>query len=489
MTRLRGASLFVGHACPRAWAAGVKPEMPLAEARAVLPELIAQPYEPDRNAAGLEHLAVWAQKFSPLVESAWPDVLLLDVTGCEQVFGGEENIVCQAVAGLAERGLRARVAIADTIEAAWVLAHGADEPAVVAPPGQTAPLLVRLPPAAMRIEADVVATLDALGVRTIGDLLMLPRSTLPARFGPQLSLRVRLLLGETPERILSPRSDPAFSACLAFGPTDRLEVLLAALEKVTEALVEQLVSQDASARRLLGVVYFPERSPWSWEVGLSRPSRDGRHLATLLRARLERVDLSSRVAGLRITALETVSWSPAQGELFDDPLRSDDEALGGLIDRLANRLGARSVVRAEAVDDHQPERAIAYRPLVGGRTPNERQAKRDPRRTNKDKRKESDRTWDPAVARPSRRPLCLLQRAAEVRVISLVPDGPPTWFRYGGREYRVAQAVGPERLEVGWWRGPDVRRDYFRVVTEGGQRFWLYHDLATGRWFLHGSYE
>ena len=53
----------------------------------------------------------------------------------------------------------------------------------------------------------------------------------------------------------------------------------------------------------------------------------------------------------------------------------------------------------------------------------------------------------------------------------------------------VEEAAGPERLETGWWRGADVRRDYFRVLTEGGQQFWLLRDLKTRQWFLHGIYE
>ena len=73
--------------------------------------------------------------------------------------------------------------------------------------------------------------------------------------------------------------------------------------------------------------------------------------------------------------------------------------------------------------------------------------------------------------------------------MSVAPDGPPAWFRYQGREYEVSAAAGPERLETGWWRGADVRRDYFRVTTEGGQQFWVFRELKTQRWYVHGAYE
>jgi protein ImuB len=95
-----------------------------------------------------------------------------------------------------------------------------------------------------------------------------------------------------------------------------------------------------------------------------------------------------------------------------------------------------------------------------------------------------------AIDRATRvsRPVRLLVRPIPVRAIALVPDGPPTWFAYCGREYVVAHAAGPERLETAWWRGPDVRRDYFRVTTETGEQFWLFRALNEQRWYLHGIF-
>ncbi len=86
------------------------------------------------------------------------------------------------------------------------------------------------------------------------------------------------------------------------------------------------------------------------------------------------------------------------------------------------------------------------------------------------------------------RPLRLFARPVPIRVIALVPDGPPTWLAYRGREYTIAAAEGPERIETAWWRGPDIRRDYFRVTTEAGEQFWIFHDTSSHVWFLHGLF-
>ena len=92
------------------------------------------------------------------------------------------------------------------------------------------------------------------------------------------------------------------------------------------------------------------------------------------------------------------------------------------------------------------------------------------------------------MGHPCPRPVQLFPRPIPVRVIALVPDGPPTWFAYRGQGYVVAAAEGPERLETAWWRGPDVRRDYFRVTAEAGTQFWLFHAFDEGRWYLHGVF-
>jgi len=86
------------------------------------------------------------------------------------------------------------------------------------------------------------------------------------------------------------------------------------------------------------------------------------------------------------------------------------------------------------------------------------------------------------------RPTRVLPRPLPIRVIALVPDGPPTWFALRGREYVVARAWGPERIETAWWRGPDVCRDYFRVVAETGEQFWIFRSPDEGRWCLHGVF-
>src|SRR5262245_52635788 len=92
-----GGKVFVTVCSLAAARRGVAPGMPLAEARALtmqnrgLPTRFAL-HEPREDREALRRLAVWCQRFSPLVsleQAESPDSLFLDITGCAHLFGGE----------------------------------------------------------------------------------------------------------------------------------------------------------------------------------------------------------------------------------------------------------------------------------------------------------------------------------------------------------------------------------------------------------------
>jgi protein ImuB len=107
---------------------------------------------------------------------------------------------------------------------------------------------------------------------------------------------------------------------------------------------------------------------------------------------------------------------------------------------------------------------------------------------------------------PPRRPLRLLQKPEEIEAgLPFAPDGPPKYFRWRQCRHDVTRAEGPERIAMEWWRSvrasgsdqnkpPGLTRDYFRVETKDGQRFWLYRDGLyqqngfAPRWYLQGLF-
>ena len=73
-------------------------------------------------------------------------------------------------------------------------------------------------------------------------------------------------------------------------------------------------------------------------------------------------------------------------------------------------------------------------------------------------------------------------------VTCVEPDGPPQFLWMNQHRERIVSFVGPERIETLWWRGPSVRRDYYRMATESGRHLWIFQRLVDGKWFAHGEF-
>jgi protein ImuB len=482
--------------------------MPTAEALAMAPRLRLVEDDPAADRQALEHLAAWATRFSPLVgldDEPRPQSLLLDVTGCGTYFGGEEKLLDRAAQDFKAEGEGwvVRLALADTVGAAWGLSRYGRTPALVRP-GETEPALAPLPVAALRLPLDAQHLLAQLGIEQVGQLLALPRDSLPSRFGPLLLRRLDQALGRLPEVIVPHNPHPEIQEDITLEyPTDRLDMLYLLLDQLAERLQEALASRHLGARQiecLLRHEGSPSPSPsppTRIAVSLSRPSRCPQHLSLLLRTRLDEMRLEGPVAALRLRVVAAERLVDTQGDLLDTESSSDREGLARLIDQLSNRLGREAVTRARLVPDPQPEYACRFEPLVqeaerlGSRSRLPSGTSSQPVQVPLGKR---DLPSSRIVADgrfPFARPLRLWPVPEPIEVLSVVPEGPPLRMGWGKTTYRIFRSWGPERIETGWWRGrgEDVHRDYYVTATECGSRFWIFRRGEDGRWFLHGAFD
>ena len=452
----------------RAARCGVRPDMPVAEAFALCPNLVSCDCDPEADRRALTLLAKTAERYSPLVGPD-EDGLLLDVSGCGPCFGGEDKLLERAARELAQQGWSARVALADSVEAAWALSRFARSPCYAAP-GAAERLLRPLPPAALRLPPETVSLLLQLGVGTIHDLLCLPRSDIPARFGPLVLTRLDQALGRLPEPVVPHGSAPDLQVGYTFEyATERLDALQQVITRLTEDLHVMLRQRCRGARHVECRLYSPSAPAIVLNVSLYRPSDCPRHIDSLLRTRLEQMCLEGPVEAVRLSVPLAEKLPETQGELFDTGI-NDEVGLGALIDRLSSLLGAEAVTRAVGVADPQPEYAFRFEPVLkaGKGRPAPEEA--------------------PLGAGPPR-PLSLWPQPVRIDVLAAFPDGPPSRFTWSAQDYRVARWWGPERIETGWWRGDDIERDYYVVTTHTGSRFWIFRRRDNGAWFLHGGFD
>ena len=469
----RGRAQKVTDCCAHACRAGVRPGMTLAEAMAVAPMLSAHVEDPESDLRALTRLAEWCGCFGPTVgleEMAAPSSLLIDVTGCTGNHGGEEQFLAHVADEFSANGWQVRVALAETVGAAWALAHGSASAQVVAPPGKIEELLLPLSVATLRLPVEALQHLAVLGVERISQLLVLPRASLSDRFGSGVLQRVDQAFGRLAEPIVRYRAVPEVLASCSFEyPVDQREIVYRALDGLLQRLEEQLQQRCQGARRLECRLYVEDGPPVCIEIELHRPGRCAQRLGKLLQTKLERVELAAPLSGLCVRVPLEEPLTEQQLEMFDGNACERDREFSALIDGLSSRLGRDAVTVVRLVADAQPELACRFEPATRDRTANA----------------------PPALDEKTlqHRPLQVWPTPLPIQVLAVAPEGLPHVIRSAEGEYTVRQSWGPERIETGWWRGQDIHRDYYVVETHLGARLWIFRQHDDDRWFWHGCFD
>lgn len=482
-------------ACNRfALAAGVEPRQLVPDAMALCPRLELHTADSESDRKALVRLAGWCGRYTPWTAldpvgiGEEPDGILLDITGCDHLFGGEAALVAELRKRLDRFGFSARIAVSSTPGASWALARFGSEPAFVLPPGEEVEALRALPVAGLRLNDAIADGLVRLGLKRIGDLYGKARAPITARFGPDVSRRLDEALGFGREPISPDLPHVPYRASLSFpeGLTRQAHIE-EAVKRIAADLCEVLARERKGARQLMLQLFRVDGEVTRLKAGTGLASHDAVHLARLFREKLEQIgddfDIGFGIEAITLACLAVDPLSPAQETFGNGKTRAQD--LEQFIDRLSNRLGADRVRRLEPRASHIPERAVAAVPALRGATPAMQGWKAHAREH-----------MASMLGGSLPRPLRLLPMPEAVEVVAEVPEGPPRIFRWRRIAHHVVRAEGPERIAPEWWReGKHRTRDYYRVEDIDGWRFWLYRDGLYyrdndgPRWFLHGVFE
>src|SRR5271163_2968692 len=354
---------------PAASAVGLAPGMPLADALSFLPGLATAVAEPAKDMAALRRLAEWCGRYSPWTAPDGADGVRVEITGSAHLWGGEPALAAALVARLDRQGIASRVAIADTLGAAWALARFAQmgERVVILPPGDARAGLTPLPVEALRLDPATAQGLRRVGLKRVGDLYAMPRAALARRFGETVARRLDQALDDLTEPLSPLGEAPVRRVRLSFAepiadPTD----LALAAERLAEDLVLRLAREGVGARRLDLAFHRIDGRVERIVLGIARPSRDPRHLAALFKERLDTVDPGLGIEDMILAAFAVEPLPPEQIGFAGSP---DTAAMAGtapLLDRLGNKLGLAALYRLEARASHIPERASIRVPSDAG---------------------------------------------------------------------------------------------------------------------------
>ena len=445
---------------------GIEKGMVVADARAVFPSLMVIDDKPELSEQLLNAHAEWCIRYTPIASMDIPDGLILDITGCAHLWGGEREYLKDIVSKLSSSGYDVHAAVADTIGTAWAVArYGQHSPIVE--PGEQADALLSLPPAALRLEPTIIARLQKLGLYQIRNFIGMPRTVLRRRFGQTLLDRLDQALGPSNEYITPVQPlEPYQERLPCLEPIVTATGIKIALQRLLAMLCTRLSAEGKGLRSATFKGYRMDGKVEQIEIVTNGASCHIDHLLKLFELKIAKIEPALGIELFVLEAPVVEDVDPVQ-EMLWKIRRADDTGLLELLDRLAGRAGMSAIHRYLPDEHYWPERSVK------------------PAASLKD---QSETPW-----RTDRlRPVHLLARPEIIDVTAPIPDYPPMLFRYKGKLHKVNKADGPERIEREWWLDEGLHRDYYCLEDENGARYWIFrlghYDGNRPEWFIHGFF-
>jgi protein ImuB len=478
-----------------------------------------------------------AQSFSPCVEDAANDTVLLDLSGMQSLFGTLPEISHAILKRAATLRLQANVSAADNPDAALLAARGFPGITVIAA-GKEAEMLGSLPVNVLFVEqfgptlgksqrmgrpdqedhlqqeqADrLLATLDRWGIHDLRALAALPEVALSERLG-QEGLRLQRRARGAVSRTLVPLEVPlVFEEAVALEhPIVLLEPLAFLLNRLLEQICARLGSRalatqelrltlelsnltgidgefenpgisresDGSAEtQITSQIVFSRRTKFTRTLNFPLPMLDAKVFLKLLQ-----LDLQAHPPGAPITkihlAAEPAHPRPGQAGLFL-PLSPEPEKLELTVARITGMVGEHKVGAMELLDTHHPE-GFRMRSFVAEVT-----RKLLPGKNSDPGGAESAAAESAVTALRRFRP--------PLRAEVTLENGAPMYLVCKKKDVQgeVLWKAGPWRFSGDWWKREAWSRDEWDIVlqTKGTPAVYrLVHDRLGGGWAVEGTYD
>jgi protein ImuB len=354
----------IGEASGAAQAFGVRAGMTLAEALARCPELELVSGDPIAVADAWERILRGLEDLGAAVESQRPGLVCFDAAGLRGLYGGSEELVIAAARRAV--GVPARVGGAPTRFCALAAALGTrPRRTAIVPRGQAGAYLRGQPVSLLRSRpatAPLVATLERLGIATLGELAAMTPAALADRFGAAGTLAHRLARGEDdpprprpPAELLSESLELPESS---LGP---------ALEHALGVLIDRLLARPERRGRTLRGARLAARlvggGSWQTSVAFREALADPRRMRLVLTPRLGLLPAPALV--LALTAEQFGPTTGGQRSLIAPAARLRRERLREAVRQARAAAGADAALRVVAVDvaSRVPERRMMLAPF------------------------------------------------------------------------------------------------------------------------------
>jgi protein ImuB len=467
-----------------------------------------------RNRSALQEAAAHAalldcaQSFSPRVEDAGCDTVLLDLAGLEPLFGSLPKIARDLARRACDLGLESHVAVASNPDTAALAAYGFSGVTVIHE-GKEAEQLGSLPLEVLFRRDSNLQSMEILGrwgVRNFRALTTLPDIALSERLG-QEGVCLQQLARGCISRTLVPIEVPLiFEEAIELEyPLMLLEPLAFLLSRLLEQLCARLGTRALATQELrlnLTLEQMPDGCDSTTNhVGAGVLARPGRAQARQVFERILRLpvplldpkiflkllqlDLNAHPPGAPIVKIHLLA-EPArpratQSGLFLPP-SPEPEKLELTLARIAGIVGENKVGSLRLLDTHRPEGFLMQRFAPNGGK-------------NSIVKNNGVKNIDPNLQTAENAVTALRIFRPPARATVTVDEGRPTRIVCPKRKEicgEILWAAGPWRTSGDWWEQEGWAHDEWDIAlqeTAGIALYRLVRDSLSGQWRVEGSYD
>jgi protein ImuB len=483
----KGSRAPLGFVSSAARRAGVFPGMTVAQASAVVPDLMVLARNPALEQAAADALLDAAESFSPVVEDGEPGRVYLDLAGLGGLYGGEDEMAAELTRRIRQVGMEADVGIAASKDIAYLAARCGGARIIDA--GREREFLQWVPLELLGLEPEVELQLERLGIRRLGELARLDPKELGSRMGAGAAELIRLVGGQTGGPLIARRSGEIFIEKIELEYSiELLEPLSFILRGMLERLTARLKLRSLVAGDLTLSLELTGRRRDERRVSIAAATNEVRSLLTLLLLDLEKSPPSEGVEAVQLSA-QARAPRPAQTDMFLPPAPTP-ERLQTTLARLAALCGPDHVGTLLPANSHRPDATerVDFAPPPAGANPS--MPERDGLAVNQ------------IVLRA-------IRPAQEVEV--MCSRGMPEFIRGQQICARVVSIAGPWRRQGEWWKtaldsengrtngiaaaplqcgqSGGFAHDYYEMALDDGGVYRVYRDLRSDRWFVDGIYD
>jgi protein ImuB len=418
----------------------------------------SQPVEEAARAVLLEAAA----QFSPRIEevcAANVCSFVLDVAGCELLFGPTDQMAARIREAMAAAGFRVSVAISANFHVARIKAAAGRGIAIV-PAGEEAVSVAKLPLSALDLSENPRETFAVWGIRTLAELAALPEVELVTRLGAETRDWRALARGAARHTFRPIEAAFALREFYEFdSPVEQMEGLLFIASRMIDCLVERAGGHALSLASLSVEMKLEGGTAHLLNLRPALPTVDRKFLLKLLHLEMAAHPPQAAVMALTLTA-DPGRSSKIQLGLFA-PQTPEPSRLDVTLARIKAIVGEDRVGTPVLEDTHRPASFHTGPFHVDAKTS----------------------TYDPQTARLA------LRRVRPPRAIQVtLRENKPATFRDCGQGFEVSAAYGPWRSNGCWWSVDAWDAEEWDVLTADRDGLalscLLVHDPMRSEWRL-----